>query len=246
MMKNKSNRSRYISLCYKDRFKASKFFITADLGASCLGWLAGFFILAVALGFIEQHKLIQLPDILRRYLYQLFIFIALISLYLKGWRGLWRLDGSIAKFSFAWLLGYLVILKIIDWIAMGRNSYVAAGAPLFLFDDQILLAGVIAPILEELFFRDLLFRTFISKWPKFWIAVLATSFFFMVAHQSFYMGAFLLGVINSLLFIYSGSVVPGILFHSLSNLSWYFLPKLYPHLFELMKDGGWLNLFYRS
>lgn len=230
----------------KDRWLASKHFISADLGASCLGWLAGFFAFAVALGVAEQHHFILLPDILRRYIFQIFLIVALISLFRKGWRTSVEMNRVVWVMGFGWIAGYLVALKILDLAFASTGYSVSFRAPDFLFDDQIVLTAVVAPIVEELFFRDVLFRTFLSRWPRFLPAMIATSFFFMIAHQSFYIGALLLGIINSVLYVYSGSVVPGILFHALSNLSWYFFPKLCPHFFEALKSGGWLNLFYRN
>jgi membrane protease YdiL (CAAX protease family) len=228
----------------KHRWSASRFFVTADLGASCLGWLSAFFAIAVVLGCLDQYKFLILPDILRRYIFQVVLMAALYSLYRKGWRASFSLSSRVGALTVSVVVLYFLGLKILDLIARHRGFIYSENAPNLEFSDQLFLSVLLAPIVEELFFRDIFFRTLFSRWPRIWIAILASSFFFMIAHQSFYMGAFLLGLVNGMLFVYSGSVIPGILFHSISNLSWYFLPKLFPSFYEVLRSQGLLTFFY--
>src|SRR5205823_339778 len=106
-------------------------------------------------------------------------------------------------------------------------------------------AGVLAPILEELYFRDLFFRALWKRENSFWFAAAVSSIFFMIAHMSVYPGALLLGLISAFLLVLSGSILPSILFHSISNLSFIFIPILFPKIFEALERFHFLRYFYR-
>ena len=102
----------------------------------------------------------------------------------------------------------------------------------------------VAPILEEFFFRDLVFRALYGRLNRMRIAILLSSIFFMVAHMTLHPGAFLLGLISCWLVLGSRSILPSIVFHSISNGSWFFLPVLFPNLHKALTDLEVLKYFY--
>jgi membrane protease YdiL (CAAX protease family) len=77
---------------------------------------------------------------------------------------------------------------------------------------------VLAPIVEELFFRGFLFAGFRQQygWKK---AALLSAFFFALIHLQLtaILPIFLLGLIFASLYQYSGSIWPAVLMHMLSN-----------------------------
>jgi membrane protease YdiL (CAAX protease family) len=75
----------------------------------------------------------------------------------------------------------------------------------------------VAPILEELMFRGLLYTT-IRKEISLWLSILITSFVFMLAHDVNAYGAFLISVFLCLLVEESGSLFPAIAAHITHNL----------------------------
>ncbi|MFO8101442.1 MAG: type II CAAX endopeptidase family protein [Dehalococcoidia bacterium] len=84
----------------------------------------------------------------------------------------------------------------------------------------IVMAVVVAPFVEELFFRGFLFAGFIRKygWQK---AALISSILFALGHMQPFaiFPLFLLGYVFAYLYQRSGSIWPGILMHLLVN-SW--------------------------
>ncbi len=78
---------------------------------------------------------------------------------------------------------------------------------------------VVAPIIEELLFRGVLFAGLAKRWPV-WLAAVVSSLAFAVLHGQVNVGiyTFVLGCLLSWLYVRSGSVYPGILVHFLNNL----------------------------
>lgn len=81
---------------------------------------------------------------------------------------------------------------------------------------------VFAPIAEELFFRGILFHSFKESYNTM-IAVIASSMVFGACHSSMMVGPLILGVITAWMTLQTGSILPGVFFHSLSNgLPWFY------------------------
>ncbi len=80
-------------------------------------------------------------------------------------------------------------------------------------------AVVIAPIIEELLFRGVLFAGLAKRWPV-WLAAIVSSLAFAVLHGQVNVGiyTFILGCLLSWLYVRSGSIYPGMLVHFLNNL----------------------------
>ena len=142
------------------------------------------------------------------------------------------------------ILAYFGGLFCLNFIFATMREPGTIRLPPLLWEDVMLL-GFIAPILEELFFRDLFLRSLWGRTQKLFLSVVVSSLIFMIAHQSLYFGAFLLGFINAWLYWISRSVVTPMVFHSLSNLSWFFIPVCFPEIFRVLTDWKILDQFYR-
>jgi membrane protease YdiL (CAAX protease family) len=103
-------------------------------------------------------------------------------------------------------------------------------SPVWLF----LAAVIVAPIVEEIFFRGFLFQGFRKRYG--WVpALLLSSFIFAAAHLDLaaLIPTFILGIILTYMYHHSNSLWPGMILHFLINatstLSVYFITQ-YPHL----------------
>ncbi len=78
---------------------------------------------------------------------------------------------------------------------------------------------VIAPIIEELLFRGILFAGLARRWPV-WLAAVLSSLAFALLHGQVNVGiyTFILGMLLSWCYVRSGSLYPGMLVHFLNNL----------------------------
>lgn len=85
-------------------------------------------------------------------------------------------------------------------------------------------AVVVAPVIEELLFRGVLFAGLAKRWPV-WLAAVVSSLAFAVLHGQVNVGiyTFILGFLLSWLYVRSGSLYPGILVHFINNLVAFFL-----------------------
>src|SRR5690606_12434986 len=138
---------------------------------------------------------------------------------------------------------YFCALGAIHLVLMWMQGPAEGSWPSAYSLQSVLLLGLIAPVVEELFFRDLVLRALLLKLRNIYIAVFLSSLFFMAAHLSLYPGAFLLGLVSGFIYLYSRSVLPCILFHSLSNLSLYFIPAWFPQIYEALHRWDFLRYF---
>ena len=95
---------------------------------------------------------------------------------------------------------------------MGNNSLAS-----------ILVATVLAPVLEEMLFRGLILRSFLRQYPR-WYAIAGSAVLFGVAHLNVYQFAVasLLGLLLGWLYERSKSLIPCITLHAVYNgvLTW--------------------------
>ncbi len=186
-----------------------------------------------------------LPFWFKLYGFQIFLILVLSWLFWRGWRPVlvWNLKIGLMTFGFFAL--YFSILSVFEiflrFSSISIPQHIYQGSAMSVFVLQI----VLAPVFEELFFRDYLTRAFYRQFHRWTMAIIFSSAFFMLGHFSLYPGALILGVINAILFVKLGSLWPCIIFHGVSNLSWYFLPSLFPALFQWLLDQAWLSFFYR-
>lgn len=94
-----------------------------------------------------------------------------------------------------------------------------------------------APVIEETFFRGLLFSSLRRDFNLF-EAILISSFIFMLTHLRIHLGAFALGVTASYLFYLTNSVLPGIILHSMCNLLGLVIVKYMPDLIKIVRIFG--------
>lgn len=80
---------------------------------------------------------------------------------------------------------------------------------------------VLAPVLEEMFFRGLILRSFLFQYSK-WTAIVGSALLFGMAHMNVYQFAVasLLGVVLGWLYERTRSLWPGIAMHAAYNLGW--------------------------
>lgn len=78
---------------------------------------------------------------------------------------------------------------------------------------------VVAPVIEELMFRGIIFAGLAKQYPL-WLAAIVSSLAFAVLHGQVNVGiyTFVFGLILSWLYFRSGSLYPGILAHFINNL----------------------------
>lgn len=209
-----------------------------------------FFLLSLYFAFAALVYLVQhfwkafLPPWFLEYAFQIFLFCALGFLWIKGWAFKWKLTKTKSLQLIGLILVYIIGLKLLD-IVLGQWGVWPLRRDLWHWQNQLLLQLLLAPFLEELLFRDYLFRAFCLEMKSLPRAILFSSAFFMLAHMSLYPGAFLLGVFSCLLYYYFESIIPCIAFHFLSNLSLYFIPYTLPHLYHALRQWGLYHLFYR-
>lgn len=98
---------------------------------------------------------------------------------------------------------------------------------------QLVTLLLLAPIAEEFFFRGILLKALREHYAA-WLSVIGSSLIFMGAHGHLALGPLVLGVINAILMLRTGSIIPGMVFHAVANtygpamLTWF--PNLYWHL----------------
>lgn len=95
--------------------------------------------------------------------------------------------------------------------------------PLFGYDAigltvAFLIISIFAPLLEELFFRGFIYRTFTKTWPL-WLASILSAVLFALIHFQIQtvLPLFFLGLILNYAYQKTGSVWTAVAFHSLNN-----------------------------
>ena len=86
---------------------------------------------------------------------------------------------------------------------------------------SLVAAGLLAPVIEELVFRGMLFRAWERDWG--WLrAAIASSFVFAFMHPAVYISQFVAGLIFVCLYRRTGSLRAAIVMHAIYNVSlWY-------------------------
>ena len=99
----------------------------------------------------------------------------------------------------------------------------ASYLPLFGYDIvgltcAFIVVAILAPMLEELFFRGFILRTFTKTWPP-WLASILTAVLFALIHFQLQtiLPLFFLGLILNYAYQRTGSVWTSVAFHSLNN-----------------------------
>ena len=93
---------------------------------------------------------------------------------------------------------------------------------------------LIAPIVEEVFFRGIFLASLLKQYTIF-ISILLSSMVFMGVHGQWHLGALLLGIVTSLLYIKTQSIISGIVVHMISNTSIIFIYYYWNNLLPILK-----------
>lgn len=147
------------------------------------------------------------------------------------WRGWWKEVGwGIAGYltAFPWLAGALFVFALVlknfrlprpyhpiqDALERGPNAVVL----IFLF----IIAAVLAPVMEEIFFRGALHGALRRWWGSLVGAVLSATFFALLHPQAatlpiFGLPIFVLGALFSCMYELRGSIIPNIVAHGINN-----------------------------
>lgn len=106
------------------------------------------------------------------------------------------------------------ILPVSSWEQQTLSSMLAPTLPTFL------ATCLIAPVVEEMLFRGILLRAFLTRYPR-GIAIGYSALYFGVAHLNIYqfLLAFLLGLLLGWLYERSHSLIPGMALHAGLNSS---------------------------
>lgn len=205
-----------------------------------INWLIGFFCFASLVSLFSE----QVPDFVRQYGFQIFLVIAMIEIaYSTGWRPKLSVTARSLRWAGVIFIIYFLGLWVLDFICKMKGFEGLASSPPARSD--LWLLAVIAPLFEEMFFRDLLLRSLYLRIPKMLFALLISSLFFMIAHMTLYPGAFILGILCGVFYMGTGNLWLSILFHSVSNLSLIFFPVLFPNLLRFLLVSNLFESFYR-
>ncbi len=211
--------------------------------------LIGLFVFGLLLIMGIQSFPQLIPDLMRRYAFQGYLVVTVLIMLLRGYRPLVSFNLRALYWTVGLSATTLGIFQLIDWgvaiffprfeIAMHRETSWPSA-------EHFFFVAVLAPVAEEFFFRDFVFRGLLTRFGyRFSWAMILGSLFFMVAHLQVYPGAFVLGLVGCVVVGLSRSIYPSILFHSICNLSWFYIPILFPNLRAVLEDWGLIGLFYR-
>lgn len=130
------------------------------------------------------------------------------------------------------ILGYLAYFFIAAFISLlltanevqvpgyeAQESYVPFfGTDVLGISTAIFFIVIVAPFIEEIFFRGFIYRTFLTNWPT-WFASIMTAIIFSLIHMqpgSFF-PIFILALFLNYSYHRTGSLWTSIAFHSLNN-----------------------------
>ncbi len=91
----------------------------------------------------------------------------------------------------------------------------------------------LAPLSEEMFFRGILLPALRESYSA-RASVILSAVIFMGGHGGFAIGPLLLGLITAPLTLATGSIIPGVLFHSISNAYGPLLISQFPNLYRYL------------
>ena len=117
---------------------------------------------------------------------------------------------AIVPIAVALVVALLAGFKPDDWQRFVQQSLESRQAA------HLFVLVILAPFAEELFFRGLLARVMVGRTKPVWI-VLFVSTVFMVAHFSFKIGPFLLGLATTSMFLWRRSLVSCVVLHAICN-----------------------------
>lgn len=148
-----------------------------------------------------------------------------------------------AIYSSRYLCNHLAFGGVASFIAIGGvylmgtlSQWYAPPTPLPLPIDPYrwVFALLIAPVVEETFFRGILCRTLLGEMSPL-AAIFFSAVIFMLTHLRFHVGALALGGVAGIMFYYSRSIIPGMLLHTVCNGLSLIIPFKFPALLDLLQ-----------
>lgn len=136
---------------------------------------------------------------------------------LGGWKyPILAILTTILIFIFRLLLGVILALLFPPEVDDSAINVITAGGN---FWFGLLISSLGIPIVEELFYRGLIYKGLRQRY-NIWLAILVSSLFFGIAHLDLIQGilAFVMGLFLALLYEKSNSLYIPILMHILNNL----------------------------
>lgn len=124
-----------------------------------------------------------------------------------------------------YLLVSFAIAAILTYLGLDLPGYQEQESylPLFGYDlfglsIAFVVVSILAPLLEEWFFRGFIYRTFRKTWPL-WLASGLTALLFALVHFQFqtFIPLFFLGLILNFAYQRTGSLWTSVAFHSMNN-----------------------------
>jgi membrane protease YdiL (CAAX protease family) len=92
---------------------------------------------------------------------------------------------------------------------------------------------LLAPVTEEIFFRGILLKALRESYPPA-LAVLFSALIFMAGHGGFRPGPLMLGLINGPVALGTGSLIPCMIFHAVSNAYGPIMLTWFPNLYRIL------------
>ena len=115
--------------------------------------------------------------------------------------------------------------RLLEWVTgyfgIPLNVFIPLGRPM-----DLIISLIVAPMVEELFFRGILFNSLKNEFPI-WLAIIMGGVIFMGIHLHFHVGALALGLITCTLFYLTNSIIPGIFLHIAGNAMMWLVPNYY-------------------
>lgn len=185
---------------------------------------------------------VELPfeKVLEVFAFQIILFVTLCVLMVWGYRPCFHWKPRVLGLFLIGFGAYLGLVAIVDYALSFWFPQATAFWPSYPW-HELVTGLLLAPVLEEIFFRDYIFRSFLKEGQTLLRAILISSLFFMLAHLSFHLGALALGLINAYLLYRFRVLGVCILIHLGSNALIVVMPFLFPHLNKAMASLGYLN-----
>jgi hypothetical protein len=116
-----------------------------------------------------------------------------------------------STFVLNYCLSYLAPHYLLSYYNASKPAY-----SLFNIAFKILVAVLIAPFVEELFFRGIMLHRFSAKW-NINVAIILSSILFGILHFNF-IGITMVGFVMCIVYLKTRSLIPTMIMHSLNNL----------------------------
>lgn len=181
---------------------------------------------------------------LAQFAFQGILFVMLVLVWRSGWRPLLEVTTRAVVQFLGVVFIYILGLWILNAICRA-GGYTAEGATFEKNYSHLVLSLLLAPLLEEAFFRDALLRSMRQRISKPWVVIIVGGCFFMLAHLNLYPGAFLLGLVSGSLYATTRTLWPSVGLHMIANGSLYLIPAFFPNLLAALERWNLLRVFYQ-